>query len=428
MNKISGSSGPGASQAQAWLVVGLLWFVALLNYLDRLIITTMRESIMGSISMTDAQFGLLTATFLWIYGGFSPVGGFLADRYGRSKVIIVSLLTWSLITWLTGHAQNYQQLLVTRALMGISEACYIPAAFALISDYHRGPTRSLATGIHSSGIYAGAALGGIGGFIASAWGWRAGFNLFGIIGVIYALVLIFFLRDVRPSFESIAEKRKDLTPSVLVRSLFSSPVFWILLVISILIGMANWVVNGWLPTYLRDQYQLSVGAAGVSATAYIQAASFAGVLMGGFLADRWSRRNARARELLPAIALCVAGPVLFFTVSAAFLVWAIIGFVVYGLARGFFDSNLMPIVRETIGERTSATAYGMLNFVGCAAGGAMIYLGGLIKDAQVSLGLVFQAAAVFLLIVGLLLFAIAACSRRSQERKEVGEVAEEVRS
>ena len=150
----------------AWIGVGLLWVVALLNYLDRLMITTMRDPIKQSIAMNEAQFGLLTAVFLWVYGALSPLGGYLADRFSRRIVIMVSLFVWSAVTWWTGHVKTFEQLLTARALMGVSEACYIPAALALIADYHRGSTRSLATGLHMSGVYAGAALGGVGGYIA----------------------------------------------------------------------------------------------------------------------------------------------------------------------------------------------------------------------------------------------------------------------
>ena len=185
-----------ALAGRAWLTVALLWVIALVNYLDRLMITTMRDPIKADITMTDAQFGLLTSVFLWVYGVFSPLGGFLADRFSRTRVIIASLLIWSAVTWLTGHMHSVEGLLTARALMGLSEACYVPAALALIADYHPGPTRSLATGLHMSGIYAGAALGGVGGYIAEHFGWRAGFNLFGAFGVGYAVVTLFLLRDV----------------------------------------------------------------------------------------------------------------------------------------------------------------------------------------------------------------------------------------
>ena len=144
-------------------MVALLWLVACLNYLDRMILITMRSSIKEAIPMTDAQFGLLTTIFLVSYGLLSPLGGFVADRFSRSRIIIFSLFAWSATTWLTAHASTFGELLFYRALMGISEACYFPAAGALLMDYHRNTTRSLANGIHLSGVMVGSGLGGLGG-------------------------------------------------------------------------------------------------------------------------------------------------------------------------------------------------------------------------------------------------------------------------
>src|SRR5690606_34280071 len=170
-----------------WLLVLLLCVVGALNYLDRMMITTMRSSILEEIPMSDAQFGLLTSVFLWIYGLLSPAAGYLADRFSRSRVIIVSLIVWSVITWLTSRATTFEELLITRALMGISEACYIPAALALIVDYHRGTTKSLATGLHIAGIYVGQSLGFTGAWLAEKNSWQYAFSVFGMIGIAYAV-------------------------------------------------------------------------------------------------------------------------------------------------------------------------------------------------------------------------------------------------
>ncbi len=391
----------------AWIVVALLWVVALLNYLDRLMITTMRDPIRESIAMTDAQFGLLTAMFLWVYGVLSPFGGYLADRFNRRTVIMVSLFVWSAVTWWTGHVRTFEELLVARALMGVSEACYIPAALALIADFHRGSTRSLATGLHMSGVYAGAALGGVGGYIAEQSGWRLGFTLFGAFGVAYAIVLVFSLKDAPQHDNAMTEQGSDTRPPLDIlaafRALFLRAGFWILLALNALVGSANWSINGWLPTYLKEHFHLGLGAAGLSATGYIQAASFAGVLIGGAWADRWSRTNLRGRSLVPAIGYVFAGPCLFFSAATNSLPIAIIGLIVFGLGRGFFDANHMPILRQIVNERYSATGYGFLNFISCAAGGVMIYIGGALKDRHVDLGTVFEFSAFGLFVVGFLL-------------------------
>lgn len=244
---------------RAWLTIGLLWLVGLLNYLDRVMITTMRGSLTEAIPMTDAQFGLLTAIFLWVYGVFSPFAGFIADRFSRSRVILISLLAWSVITWLTAHATTYGQLLATRALMGLSEACYIPAAMALITDYHRGDTRSKAEGLHLSGVMVGAGLGGLGGWIAEHYGWSHAFSIFGIVGIVYTGVVALLLRDA-PREHADATGGPPL-PRIRLQeafiSLFSQRAFVLAMVYWGLLGLAGWAVVGWMPTYLNEHFNLS---------------------------------------------------------------------------------------------------------------------------------------------------------------------------
>jgi len=391
----------------AWFVVALLWFVAVLNYLDRLMITTMRDPIRADIPISDKQFALFTSVFLWVYAVVSPFGGFLADRAGRRGVISASLLFWSAATLLNGFARTFDQMLLARALMGVSEACYIPAALALIADYHPGPTRSLATGLHMVGIYVGAALGGVGGYLAEHFGWRFGFRVCGAVGIGYCLVLILCLRDAAggPGAPSPGDESHTRFPEALA-SLLHRRGFQILLALNLLVGVANWAIYGWLPTYLKGHFNLGLGAAGLSATFYIQAASFAGVLIGGALADAWRATNPRARALVPAIGFCIAGPFLAAAASTSLLAVAVVGLLVFGLGRGAFDANQMPLLREVADQRYSATGYGVLNFVSTTAGGLMVFGGGALLDAHVDLARVFQACGAALLAAGVMLFAI----------------------
>jgi len=360
-----------------------------------------------SSPMTNAKFGLLTSVFLWVYALFSPLGGFLADRFSRSKVILGSLAVWSAVTWLTGHSHSLEALLAARAAMGISEAFYIPAALALISDFHRGPTRSLATGIHMSGLYAGAAMGGLGGAVAELYGWRSSFSLFGCIGVAYAALAALLLRDAKPEEGAPAAKGEEKAKAFdALRDLFSQGSFLMLLGYSGLLSVAFWLVNGWLPAFLQERFHLGPGAAGMSATFYVQAASFAGILAGGFLADRLSSANPRGRMLVPAAGFVAAAPFLFLSASTGTLWIAIAGLAVFGLSRGFSDANLMPVLCQVADSRYRATGYGILNFAGCVAGGAMIYAGGALKDCHVDLSLTFKFAAFCLFLAGLLMFMV----------------------
>ncbi len=391
-----------------WLVVFLLWIVAMLNYLDRLMIASMRDPVKASIPMTEAQFGLLTTIFLVVYGVLSPLGGYLSDRFNRKVVIIFSLLTWSAVTVWTGLVHTYGGMLTARAFMGISEACFIPAAVAMVVEYHPGSTRSLASGIFYSGTYAGMALGGLGGYIAETWGWRAGFHLFGIIGILYALVLVLFLRNIpRTATLAVAEEDKsDVKFTEVLKNLYTSLNYWLIIVYSILLGVTLWLIYAWLPTFFKEGFHLSLGVAGVSATAYIQVAAFAGILIGGVAADRWSRKNKKARFLVPAIAFLVGGPFLYLMATTEIFVIAIIGITIFGLSKGFHDSNYMPMVAQIVDKRYLATGYGMLTFFSVLSGGAMIYVGGMLRDAGVSLSFVFMLSALGVILSALILLVI----------------------
>lgn len=386
----------------AWVMVGLLWIVAFLNYFDRILITSMRDPIVKTFTINDAQYGLLTSVFLWSYGVLSPFGGYFADKYGRKPVIVFSVSVWSLVTLWTGFAQTFHEMIAARLCMGVSEACYIPAALALIADYHKNATRSLATGIHMSGLYAGLALGGLGGYISELWGWRSGFQVFGLFGVIYAVVLMVFLR--KPGHRVTGVKHAPAEPGAprisLLQSfkLFSQFSFRIVLFYFCAYGIVNWLIYGWLPTFLKAHFNLRLGEAGISATGYVQIGSFAGVLLGGFLADRWYQFNKRGRLYIIIIGFSIGAPFLFLMSFTYTFGLAIAAMIVYGLARGFNDANLMPVLCQIIDEKYIATGYGFLNFLSTILGGIMVFVGGVLRDAQISLALIYGGSALLLLI------------------------------
>ncbi|SEJ58523.1 Sugar phosphate permease [Dyadobacter sp. SG02] len=406
----------------AWLVVAMLCIVGGLNYLDRMMITTMRSSIVAAIPMTEAQFGLLTSIFLWIYGLLSPAAGYLADRFNRSKVIIGSLFVWSVVTWLTSRATTFEELLIARALMGISEACYIPAALALIVDYHRGPTRSKAVGIHMAGIYIGQSLGFIGGWLAESRTWNFAFAVFGVVGVVYAIILAFSLRDssvrdtpvrdapARATGDAPARTGAGTREAIgfgdAIKNLIRQPAYLLALAAWGLLGVVSWMINGWLPTYYKEHFNLSQTQAGIYATTYFFIPMLVGVLSGGALADFWDKTNKRARILLPALGLIVATPAIFVASNTDMLWLAVAAFMIYAFARPFLDANMMPILCMVADQRYLATGYGILNLFSCIVGGVGIYVGGALRDAHVNLSAMFQVAALTMLFCAWLLFKI----------------------
>lgn len=398
---------PPVLPPRAWLVVGLLWVVGCLNYLDRLMLITMRMSVKEAIPMTDAQFGLLTTVFLIVYAVLSPVGGFIADRLSCSRTIIFSLFVWSAITWLTAHATTFEQLLFSRALMGFSEACYLPAAAALIANYHGPATRSLANGIHLSGVMVGSGLGGLGGLIAERFDWTLAFEIFGAIGVVYAFVLVALLRD-NPKAAPVpgAAPIQPVQAGAALASLFGSRKFLLALGFWGLLGVTSWAFTGWLPTFLIEQFHLPQGKAGLMATGFMAGGSLTGMIIAGAWADRWSRRYPEGRALVGIIGLAVCIPCVFLVANSTVLALTLAGVLVFGLTRSFPDVNMMPILFEITDARYRATAYGVLNAAATTAGGLIIYLGGMVRDANISITAVFYGGTIGMTICAGLLWTI----------------------
>lgn len=391
----------------AWFAVALLFPVALLNYLDRQMLATMKASMVGDIPTiaNKADWGLVLGSFKWTYAFLSPFGGYIADRFSKRWVICGSLFVWSAVTWWTGHVTTFNELLAARALMGISEAFYIPCALALITSYHPGNTRSRAVGVHQTGIYIGQILGGFAGYVADSpdHGWQWAFSTCGMIGVIYAVPLLALLRDPAPVREATSAPVGDTTG--VWRGLLTNRNFLLLVLYFTLPAIAGWVVRDWMPEILREKFSLGQGKAGVSAILYVQLASLVGALVGGTLADRWIRRTSRGRIFASALGMLLFLPALFSVGNAGTLGFAIAGLIVFGLGWGFFDCNNMPILCQIVRPEWRATGYGIMNLVSISCGGFGDWGFGLLRDRDVPLNLIFGAfAGLALLSVAIVLF------------------------
>lgn len=364
-----------------WVLVGLLWVVAALNYVDRQVIFSLFPLLRTDLHLSSVQLGMLGTIFLWVYGVASPLGGYLADRFSRRAVILASFAIWSAVTLLLGLAQTYGQILTAQALMGLSEACYLPAALALISDCHSEATRSRAVGLHQSGLYFGVALGGFGGgWIGQHCGWHSVFILLGIGGLGYLAILMAGLKKAQPPLQVVAKQLPALGFLHSMRELAGAVPFLLLVLANGLVAVSFWCIYAWMAFFLLERFQINLALAGFTATFYIQAASFAGVLGGGWLADRWAQRNGKARGWTQTLGLLLAGPTLILLASTASW-WILIPCLLcFGVGRGFWDCNLMPLVCQIISPRLRATAYGVLNLTACICGGIMALAAGYLKE------------------------------------------------
>lgn len=409
--------------AGAWTTVLLLWLAGGSNYLTRVMLTTMRGSIMEEIPMTEAQFGLLTSGFLWVYALVSPFGGFFADRFSRRLVVIGSISAWSAITWATSSVKTFEQFLALRMLLGLSEAFYIPAALALIIDYHRGRTRAFATGLHTTGLIFGSTIGGLGGLLAEDHGWSYAYSVIGLPNLAFGFVLYLFLRDAPREHADQATAVKATAPNEPIKlgaafaTLMRTGTFYFVIACWCLQGAVGWMIIGWMPTHMKEQYAMGQGAAGFSALGYVYAFQTLGLLTGGLWSDRWSQRFPRARVVIPALGFLLAAPAFWITGNSSLLVFTILSLALWGLAEGFLGANMMPIICLVVDARYRATALGFLNCFTAICGGLAIYGVGALRDANVSIRFVLVAAGVGILLCSVSLWLVNFVLKRAERKR-----------
>lgn len=406
------------SKYYPWVVVALLWVVALLNYMDRQMLSTMKEAMSGSISELQSaeMFGNLMAAFMWIYGLASPFAGAIADRMNRKWLIVASLFVWSTVTLLMGYTHDFNTLYALRMVMGLSEAMYIPAALALIADFHTGKSRSLAVGVHMTGLYVGQALGGFGALLSQELSWEKTFIYFGLFGALYAVVLAFFLKETDEQIARISTKGQATTEPVASPSkdtnglsnvvasfgkILTSVPFWGMLIFFTATSLPGWATKNWLPTLFEKNLNLEMTLAGPISTATIALSCFIGVFVGGFISDRWVKTNIRGRVYTSAMGLAMMAPALLLLGFGHSYVTVIGGGFLFGFGLGFFDTNNMPILCQFFSSRYRSTAYGVMNMSGVIAGGYITKALGKSTDAG-SLGSDFAIMAVVVAVVVLI--------------------------
>ena len=402
-----------------WAVVGMLWCVCLFNYADRQAIFSVFPLLAKEFHLTDLQLSVIAASFMWVYAVSGPVAGWVSDRVSRKAVILCALAFWSVATGMTAFATGYRSLVALRALGGLGEAFYFPAAMSLLGDFHGPATRSRAMSIHQSSVYVGSIAGAtLAAVIAEHRGWRPGFLAFGAGGLVLSGVLALMLREpVRaaaasehvPGDAGIVRAIADVLRNRLALAL-----------ISIFIG-ANFVAViflTWMPTFLYRKFGMTLTMAGFNATAYLQMASVAGVILGGVLADRASKRRRSGRIEVQAMGLLLGVPFLFvsgWTTSTKVL---LISFVGFGLFKGLYDANIWASLYDVVPASRRGVAAGVMNSLGWLGGGMAPVLGAAAMRGT-SLSVCVSATAGIYLVLGLGAWAMTRRVDRSGRGEEI---------
>jgi MFS family permease len=389
-----------------WWVVGMLWFVCLLNYADRQALFSLFPLLKSEMALSDIQLGIIGSSFMWVYALSAPLSGLIGDRLKRKSVILGGLLFWSLITLAIALSRQYWHLVFLRALQGLGESLYFPAAMSLVSDYHGPDTRSRAMSLHQSSVYAGTILGGAGaGFLGQHYGWRAGCFLFGLFGVVLSVVLVRMLREpVRGQADAGEIAGRAGGPGLLqeLADIFKHPMVAILMAVFIGANFVAMIFLTWMPSFLYRKFQMSLSMAGLSATAYLQLASVLGVMSGGVLADRLVRRSRAGRMQTQVVGLFAGVPFIFltgWTRSVPMLTFAMTGF---GYFKGLYDANLWASLYDVTKVERRATALGLMNAVGWVGGGAAPVAIGFASQ-RFGMSACISATSIIYLLVGVML-------------------------
>src|SRR5579872_114997 len=387
---------------RAWLLVGFTWIAYCLNYSDRQVIFSIFPLLKSELHFTDAQLGLTGSAFLWVYGLCSPIAGQIGDRFSKRRLVALSLLLWSGVTALTGLSHSVGMVLTCRALTGVTESLFVPAAVALLANAHRPENRSRAFALYGTGQLAGIVVGGwYGGFVAQEFQWRLAFYSLGAAGIVYCVPYFRFLNSF--SEEARVETRKS-GAVLAVTALARIPSYLVLCFVSSIFNLTLWLLYTWLPDFLYEKFSLSLADAGYTATVYLQTASLIGTLVGGVLADYLYRRTRMARFWLIAIGLVLAAPCVHLIGNSDSLAWTKLAAVAFGLTGGLTMANLYISSFDVVPADTRASAVAFMNLAAYLTSGFAPLVIGVWKQT-IGIGRMMSYTAVLLVGAALVLFA-----------------------
>jgi MFS family permease len=357
---------------EKWVVLGMLWLVCLLNYADRQAISSLFPLLERDFGFTKAQLGLIGSSFMWVYAAAAPFAGYAGDRRSRKGLILGGCLFWSLMTAATGWCGRLWQFVAARALIGLGESVYFPAAASLLSDYHGPRTRSTALSFHQSAVYIGTIAGGwLGAVLAENYGWRWAFYGFGGAGILVALLLWLRLREPRRGASELDSLPADVERKGILKTfkgLLGRPCVLFLMGAFACANAVGSIFLIWAPTFLYEKFHLSLVAAGFSAVAAIQLSSAASAPLSGLLADRLSLTVSGARMLVQAVALMAGSFCVVLVGRAPTMEALLVAMICFGFCKGAYDGGIFASVFDLVVPAERASVAGLMNLLGWGGG------------------------------------------------------------
>lgn len=368
------------SRHYRWWVVFMLWFVCLFDFADRQAITSVFSLLGKEFGFNKFQLGWIGSIFACFYAAGGPIGGFVADRFSRRNLILAACVIWSLVMTATAWCGGLVSFLVVRALLGVSQAVYFPAAMSLISDYHGPRTRSRALAWHVTAVYAGSVLGSwLAAELAQNWGWRVPFWLFGPPGILVALVLLPYLREPARGASEIGIAAADsedcgpaggaaLSARETLRMIYHTPAAMFMMGATFCQGFVGLIFYIWMPIFLLEKFHYSLGAAGLAALVYIQVASSLAAPLAGWLADSLRRRFQAGRVVVLFVGMALGSIFIFFVGHTAEKVTLLSAMMCYGVCKGFYEAGSFAALFDVIRPPARGTAAGIMNAVNWSGG------------------------------------------------------------
>lgn len=334
-------------------ILSVLALINFVNYIDRQVLYPLFPLIGQEFHVGYAMLGLLATAFSLVHSFGALVLGALADRVSRKKVISYGVLFWSAATLLGGLARSFGSLLTARALVGVGEGAYTPAATAIISGSFPQRIRARVQGVFDLGMYLGGAMGlALGGVLADWVGWRPAFFVVGIPGFLLAL-------SVRRLPEPPRVVREQQVP---MRHLLRVPAYVMVLVGGWFLTFAAHSYIAWGPTFVHHYKGFSMAEAGITLGATVVVAGFLGILAGATVADRLARRLPWGRALTVAIGFLVGAPIILMALRTTSKTLFVSFFFLGMFFASWYHGPVTAIIHDLIPARAHGTAMGVYYF------------------------------------------------------------------